>query len=171
MATWSDEDKARAYVALAANDGNVKRTAREIGVPENTLRRWRDDWQQNGPPQTEDVEMAMGEFLEEASNLRGRALLALKLKVEQLIKDPKAVKVAELTTLVGVLDDKITRASGLATSRTEHVHTLPSPDEIREALGQVFQGALDAAKQRAEDIQDADFTEVGETPALPPASP
>lgn len=169
MATWNDEDKARVYVALAANDGNVKRTARETGVPENTVRRWRDDWERNGPPSTEQVEMAVGEFVEEATSLRGRALLALKLKVEQLVKDPSKVKVAELTTLVGVLDDKITRASGMATSRTEHVHSLPSPDEIREALGQAFQKQMELAAQRAEEIIDAEFTEEQALPALPVA--
>jgi hypothetical protein len=29
--------------ALIANDGNVKRTVRETGVPETTVRRWRDE--------------------------------------------------------------------------------------------------------------------------------
>ncbi len=37
---YSDEDRAQALAALAANNGNTNKTAEQIGVPEATLRLW-----------------------------------------------------------------------------------------------------------------------------------
>jgi transposase-like protein len=160
-ATYTEKQKAAAYVVLTTNDGNVKRTARDLGYPENTVRRWKQDWEQNGPPATEEVERAVGEFMDEAVELRGMALQALRRKVELLLENPKEVKVAELTTLMGVLDDKITRAQGLATGRVEHVHTLPQGDELVAALQDAFKGVQVLTAQReGEVIEDAEFTEV-----------
>jgi lambda repressor-like predicted transcriptional regulator len=39
---YSNDEKAEILAALDANGGNLKRTARETGLPINTLRRWRD---------------------------------------------------------------------------------------------------------------------------------
>jgi hypothetical protein len=38
--TYSDEQRAEALAALDANGGNQARTARQLGVPRGTLRRW-----------------------------------------------------------------------------------------------------------------------------------
>jgi transposase-like protein len=38
---YTEAEKATALAALAANDGNVKRTARELGIPGPTLDDWR----------------------------------------------------------------------------------------------------------------------------------
>ncbi len=162
-AKYTDADKARVYVALQANEGNVKRTAREIGLPENTVRRWRDDWARNGAPPTEEVAQALGDFIGEAVLVRDFAITTLKKKI------PDA-KPSELITIIGVLDDKITRARGLATNRTEHVHTLPAAEEIRELMAGFVRGALQAAELRQGEIVDA---EIVEQPALglPPAKP
>lgn len=166
-ATYTEADKAQVYVVLATNDGNVKRTARDTGVPENTVRRWKKEWAENGPPSSEDVEVAVGEFLTEAVTVRDDALHVIKLKLQLLKKDPDKAKLAELTTVVGVLDDKITRASGLATSRTEHVHTLPSADELRQALLEAFRPVQQLTQQReGEIIEDAEFSDI-EKKALP----
>jgi transposase-like protein len=37
---YSDEEKAACLAALSANGGNIAKTAREVGVPRDTLRRW-----------------------------------------------------------------------------------------------------------------------------------
>ncbi|MGI8656384.1 MAG: transposase [Pyrinomonadaceae bacterium] len=39
---YSESDKATALALLAANAGNITRTARETGFPATTLRQWRD---------------------------------------------------------------------------------------------------------------------------------
>ena len=42
MQSYTDQQVAAALAALDLNAGNVKRTAREIGIPHATLRLWRD---------------------------------------------------------------------------------------------------------------------------------
>jgi transposase-like protein len=37
---YSDDDKATALAALAANEGNLKRTAQQLGIPRRTLEHW-----------------------------------------------------------------------------------------------------------------------------------
>lgn len=39
--TYSAEDREMALAALAANGGNIKRTAQELGMPQQTLRNWK----------------------------------------------------------------------------------------------------------------------------------
>lgn len=158
--TYSDQDLARLYVSLSANEGNVKRTARDTGIPESTVRSWKKKWDDGEAPPQADVELAVTTFTEDAERVRDKALKAIEEKI------PTA-KVGELTTLVGVLDDKITRARGLATGRVEHVHALPDADEIRRTLGAVLQGTLQAAAAREEDIIDAEVIEEQAVKALP----
>lgn len=153
-ATYSDADKARAYVALQANEGNVKRTARDLRIPVSTLRLWRNEWRDIGPPNLDDpiVQAEITDFIENAERIRNKALMEIENKIP-------SGSLAQLSTVVGVLDDKITRAKGLATGRVEHVHSLPSPDDIRDALVAGIQGAVEAARQRHEEIVEADFEE------------
>jgi hypothetical protein len=40
---YSKGERACVFLSLAANRGNVKRTARETGVPESTVRLWRNE--------------------------------------------------------------------------------------------------------------------------------
>lgn len=165
MATYTETDKARVYVVLTANDGNVKRTARETRVPEQTVRRWRDEWEKNGPPSTEEVEQAAATFVDDAVDLRELGMQAIRLKLELLVQDPKAVKIAEITTLVGVLTDKIDRASGLDVRRVDHQHHLPPAEEIRELMAGFVTGMKQLSADREAEIVDA---EIVEQPALPP---
>jgi hypothetical protein len=67
-----------------------------------------------------------------------------------------------------MLNEQVRVARGLATSRAETVHTLPSADEIRNTLGAVLQQAMTASREREYEIVDAEIVEL-ETPALPPA--
>lgn len=39
---YSDQDRQEALAALAANGGNLDRTARQLGIPRATLQAWRD---------------------------------------------------------------------------------------------------------------------------------
>lgn len=166
-ATYSDEDKARAYVVLAANDGLVKRAARELQIPENTLRRWRDDWAKNGPPVIEEeIQQAVTDYVSGMITARDTAVEVIQLKLNLLKQDPKSAKLAELSTVVGVLDDKISRAKSLDTgNRVDHYHHLPQPEELRALMGEFIQGSIQAAERRAEEIVDA---EIVEQAALPP---
>jgi hypothetical protein len=157
--TYTLSDQAEVYVVLAANDGNVNRTARDTGVPNATIRRWVSIWDTEGPPDTAEVEAAAGDFLAEADSLRMMGLKALKGKLELLVKEPGAVNVAQVTTMIGILTDKIDRASGIALGRVEHHLTLPSPEELRAALAGLTAGAIEQARAHQQDIVDAEFVE------------
>lgn len=156
-ATYSEDDKARVYVVLLANDGNVKRTSRETGVPENTVRRWKKQFEKDGPPAEEKVEEAASDFLEEADTVRFMALRRIK----ELI--PESNKIGELNTTVGILTDKIDRVR-LPNKQVDHVHHLPPADEIRELMAGFAQGMAELSRARDEEIVDA---EIVEKPALP----
>lgn len=164
--TYDEADQARVYVVLAANDGNVKRTAREVSMPESTIRRWRSEWDRVGPPKLEEVEQATSEFLDDASEARGLALEVVVLKLKLLKENPKDVNVAQVTTLIGILTDKIDRAKGLDQGgRVDHFHHLPAPEELRALMGEYVAGSISAAERRAEEIVDVEFFQ--EQAALP----
>jgi len=140
----------------------VKRTARDTGLPEATIRRWKQVWEAEGPPDTTEVQVAVSDFLTDAKRIRNKALMEL----ERLI-DAQQVKANDLNNVMGTLADKIDRANGLANSRVEHRITLPSPEELRAALAGLTDGARELAQSRQEEIIDAQFVE---QPALPAGS-
>lgn len=151
-ATYTETDKARIYAVLLANGGNIKRTARETTTPENTVRRWRDEWKKSGPPDEKAVTAAVDSFVADAERVRGSALAIMEAKL------PEA-KVGELNAVVGTLTDKINLIRGVATSRQEHVMALPSPDQIRDTLGPAIRDAIAMASVRQEEIIDAEIVE------------
>lgn len=152
--TYTETDKANVFVVLTANGGNLKRTAREFGIPVSTIRRWQDGWEKNGPPDTDVLEEAAKDFLDEAEEVRGLALTSIRDKIAK-----GDGNVSQLATVLGILDDKIARARGLATSRVENVYTLPAPEQVRELMAGFVSGAIEAAKQRQEEIVDAEIVE------------
>jgi hypothetical protein len=80
-ATYDESDKARLYVVLAANDGNVKRTARETGVPESTVRRFKKMFEEEGPPDMKLFRQELNTFVSDADRVRFKALH----RIEELI--------------------------------------------------------------------------------------
>lgn len=150
---FSEADKARVFVALTANDGLVKRTARDTGVPESTIRRWKQDWHTNGPPDTSELAEAVDSFCDDMVVVRSEALTELRKKL------PNATPSA-LIAVVGVLDDKIARVKGIGTSsRIEHKLVLPSATEARELMQGFLEAGVEAARRRDEEIVDAEFVE------------
>lgn len=152
---------AQVYVVLVTNEGNVKRTARDTGIPENTVRRWKQKWETD-PPKVEVVEQAAKSLIEETEETRNLALLEIKRRIQN-----KEGTLAQLGTIYGILTDKIDRARGIADRRVEHVHALPSPDEIRATLGALVESVQAGHIIREEEITDA---EIIEQPALPSGS-
>lgn len=111
-AQYSDNDKARVYVCLRANGGNIKRTVRDTGVPASTIRHWRTEWDSDeaSPPDVSLVALEATTFVEEAERVRDKALSELERKI------PTATPSA-LVAMVGMLSDKIALVRGLATDR------------------------------------------------------
>ncbi len=81
--TYSDEDKARAYVAWVTNDKVMRRTARTTGIPQTTLRQWITEWEEQGPPieQAEKIAEIATDFVQEATRVRDKALAELEKKI------------------------------------------------------------------------------------------
>lgn len=164
-ATYTDADRAKVYVVLTTNEGNVKRTARETGVPENTVRSWKKYFEENGPPDLEQVGEAATEYVADATRVANKALA----RMEEMI-DAKEGTLAQVTTAYGVLRDKIDRANGLSLGQVEHKLSLPSPEEIRESLAALVAGTVEKARQRQSEIVDAEVVEQAPQ-ALPPGRP
>jgi transposase-like protein len=156
---YTEQDKARVYVVLNANEGNVKRTARETDVPENTVRRWRDEWEKNGPPATDVVQQAVADHVDRAETVANKALV----RMEEMI-DNKEGTLAQVTTAYGVLRDKIDRAKGLLNPRPDGEKPALEADQIRELLVGYTHAMQELSAAREEEIIDA---EIVEQPALP----
>ena len=161
--TYSERDRAAVYVALQINDGNVLRSSRETGVPEQTVREWKKKFETD-PPDLETTEAAASDFVEKAEEVRD-------LLLSEYLKALKAGKINpdKMPIHIGIFTDKVNLLKGLATSRREDVVGLPNAEQVRELAAGVFDAmrfALDSAKEREQDIIDVEFTEVENNPTL-----
>lgn len=135
--------------------GLVKRAAKETGVPEQTVRNWKRRWDVEGLPESIGKELdtkVLPDFVTQALRVRDLALT----KIEEVIPEATIKNLPALGTIVGILEDKVRMAQGLATSRTEVTHSLPSPEEMRTLAQSYAQGAVSAALERDEAIIDAE---------------
>ena len=144
---WSDDDRAAAYVIWIANDKNIRRTARECGINHTTIAYWAKNWEKNGPPDALEAKITNTayEFVHHASSVREKAMK----KLEELIPEAEVKQLSAIATVVGIMDDKIRLASGLATKRTETVHALPTRDEMKELMSGFADSLVSAANDRA----------------------
>lgn len=157
---YSDEDKARVYTSLTVHEGNVSRTARDTGVAESTVRDWKKTWEADGVPQEIAVQAAAeaDAFITKASTIRDEALDRARALI------PGSTKIAELTTLAGVLDDKIYRAKTLRPSGQDD-----GPKQIdARAAGELLAGFVgEAIRQSEERARSQHGAENTSQPALP----
>jgi hypothetical protein len=76
-----------------------------------------------------------------------------------------------LATVVGILDDKLARARGLPTSRTENVSIgiQGSPEQVQQLFSQWAAGTVEAGTQRHAEIEstaiELDEQPEGDSPA------
>lgn len=98
---YTEAQKAEALARLKANGGNLTRTARESGIPRNTIRLWAADTARAAPSETrhqkEDELVALYEEVERV------LLVAARRKAEAgALRD----SVANLMTGAGIARDK-----------------------------------------------------------------
>lgn len=152
MPRYTDKDKAKVFAELSANDGNIKRTARNTGMDPATVRRWRDEWNRNGLPETVQQEIAVvaGEFLEDAIRIRGKLLR----KLEEALDGDMRATIPQYVTGIGVLSDKIRAYEAIQeTQRVEHKIVLPDQAELKELFSGILVGVVEAARERAAIIE------------------
>ena len=149
---WTDDAKAQIYVQWIANDKNVRKTSREFGIPHGTLRYWTKEWEANGPPPEIENKIMNDayEFVHHANRVREQAML----KLEELIPDAEVKQLSAIATVIGIMDDKIRLASGLATKRTENTYVLPSKSDVKELMNTFVEGLVSTAEDRAGEIID-----------------
>lgn len=145
---YTDADRAAVYVALGVNKGIVARAARDTGIAAQTIRDWKNKWEKGEwePPNEDDVSKTILDVTGKIAAIRDEALTLL----HERLGDTKTTK--ELAVIFGIMDDKIRLAQGLATSRSETVHALPSPEEMRDLFVGMVQGALTAQNARDVDV-------------------
>lgn len=151
----SEDDKARVFVCLRANNGNVKRTARDTGIHPATVRRWKMAWEENedSVPDVSLVALEATNFVAEAERVRDKALSELERKI------PSATPSA-LVAMVGMLTDKVALVRGLATTRVEHKHVLPAPEDLQELVQGFVRGAIESADVRRKELNEGDVIDV-----------
>lgn len=147
---WTDEDRAAAYVIWISNDKNIRATARQCGMNHTTVAYWVKQWEKDGPPERLDDKIRANayEFVHHASSVREKAMK----KLEELIPDAEVKQLSAIATVVGIMDDKIRLAQGLATKRTETVHALPTKDDLKELMSGFAEGLVGAAEERAQEV-------------------
>ena len=144
---WSEEDRATAYVQWVVNKKNVRRTAEDCNIPHGTLRYWVKEWEEKGPPEAMEnkISSTSYEFVVHANKVRESAMN----KLEELIPTAETKQLSAIATVVGIMDDKIRLASGLATRRTENTYTLPSKAEMKELMGSFVDTLITSAEDRS----------------------
>lgn len=162
---YTDDDKARVLAVLTANNGNVKRTARDTQVAEQTVRDWKKAAERGTLPAkvVSALPVAAQDFMQKAETIRDLAMDELEIALRQ-----GDVKPAQLVPVIGMLTEKILLVKGQATSRTEHVSTGPTPEEFGQRLMEFMDNSFKSALEREADIVDVEFEEQAQV-ALPAA--
>ena len=164
---YTASDRARVYAELTSNDGNIKRTARNLGIPVSTVRDWKITWEQQGvePEVAEAIPAVVTDFVEDATRIRDKFLIRLEQK-----SDKDQLNGRELLVGVGVLTDKIRAYKGLDAVR-EHRHTveIPAFNELQSkldgALTELVQIGLERQKVIHEviDLEPSQYRELQPT--------
>jgi transposase-like protein len=161
---YTDDDKARVLALLLANSGNVKRTARDTGVAEQTIRDWKKLEERGGTSVAVAAALpsALNDFAQSAESIRDKMLNNLEAKVMN-----DELNARDLIVGIGVLTEKIAMARGEATSRTENtVKHEVDPEQLSKAVQDVLSSAISSGEQRDVEIIDADYEEQADTPEL-----
>lgn len=154
---YTDDDRAAVLAVLEVNEGNVKRTARDTGVAEQTIRDWKKSWEREGVPATVQAALpaALEDFASRAESIREKMLDQLEAAV---LNDKLSGR--DLITGIGVLTDKLRISRGEATSRTDQTveHTV-NYEEISKKVQEFMDRALSAGASRDVEIVDAEWHE------------
>jgi transposase-like protein len=108
---YSDDDRANALAALAANGGNIDRTARQLGVPRATLQSWAKG--SRHPEAAEDAAQKKGPLADSIEDLARKVLAGMEDKIE-------GARFNEAAVGFGILVDKMQLLRGKPTSIDKH---------------------------------------------------
>lgn len=165
--SYSAADKALVFAELEINEGNVKRTARNLNMPVSSVRYFKQQWEVSGPPRevVEAIPTVVGEFVDDAERVRDKLLIALEQKV-----DRGEINAREIVTALGVLTDKIRAMRGLDAKKIEHSISLPDAEAMRELFAGVIGDVVGAAQVRNAELEVIDGEWEPAQKALPQTS-
>jgi len=155
---YTDADKAAVFAELTVNEGNIKRTARNLNMPVSTIRYFKQQWEREGVPKDviDALPAQVTDFVSHAERVRDKLLVALEAAV-----DRGEIKPREIGFALSMLTDKIRAYRGLDAKKVEHTLALPDAAEMRELFAGVIQEVVGAAENRnaelAADIDDGEW--------------
>ena len=157
MKRYSDEERANALAALAANGGNVQRTARQLGIPHKTL----DNWAKGvcHPEAAENGNNKKGDMADALEALAWKLISAMPQKI-------KKASLAQVATAAGIAIDKMRLLR-------EHSSSIAGRDMSDDERLTRLRELVERARRRRLGLSDADGAGgVGSTghPGLPPES-
>lgn len=174
---YSDEDKEKALALLATNS-NILEISKQIGIPESTLRTWKEQAEKDeeftklrAKKKAEFVEKAW-QSIEKALKLGERRLeraLKHEAELDELIEEIEADSkmngnlkatlimkirtlqiqgIRDISTFVGTLYDKQALAAGEATGRQEHTGRDGGPIEVSNLTPEERKARIDELIQK-----------------------
>lgn len=144
-AQYSEDDKAAALAALAANGDNISRTARQLKIPAATLRKWRAGYVHPAVTQKCEVKKKeLAEKLEEVAHaLTGNLLTRAESELSVM------VPMKDVATSLGIVVDKMQLLKGKPT-------TINETQDRRAEYEALVERILKRAKGRGENPTRAD---------------
>lgn len=145
---YSDRQRAEAVAAVVANEGNVNLTARMLGIPQKTLDQWVKGTRAQNDETPSLIEAAKGDLADTCEQKVW--LLIGGLTEDKIEKAP----VAQLTTGIGTLIDKMRLLREQPTGIHEQRSDLPSKaqlaERLRELLGEPDAGSIRTPSKRGD---------------------
>lgn len=146
---YAEEEIAHALALLRANGGNVQRTARQLGMPRETLNQWagRPGVNPRGKKVTEEQVEGAVEKMAPRLDLLANRILDKAIEGIENVEVTKAGELRDLLVSLGVNIEKASFVRGGPTSRSEQVKvSLVDPEELRSASLKVIEGGRKADK-------------------------
>ena len=136
---YSEKDRAEALIAYEANEGNILRTATQLGIGEATLRQWvaesREPETSLAQAANEIVKTERESLIERLKVLRNSTAQQFEDTIADLKPRESAAALIDLTKLIELLE-------GNATQRVESVWNGETVGEAIERYKQEFESRL-----------------------------
>lgn len=139
---YSDNDKAAALAVLAANGGDLRKTARDLSIPYSTIRKWANDKGINS-----DV---VNEVTSKKKNLADSLEEIAQNLVDAMPGKITAANLQQVATSLGITIDKMQLLRGKPTGIVDDASLT---DDIRAAR---IAALLDAARARRDGSASGD---------------
>lgn len=134
---YSDEDRANAIAALAANGGNVARTAKQLGIPAKTVENWAKG---DRHPEAADLgDKKKGVLADKLEEVAWKLAGSLDQKIE-------AAGLQQTATSLGIVIDKMQ----LLRNKPTEIQGAAPEEDLRNLSDEELDRRLAEARSRAE---------------------